>query len=475
MSLLDTYKERNADPSWKIEFSRLAEGKSGRVFKYFNTNFRTQKSFVSQFSRFERVENVSRDEWHTGGHGQESDKQRVVKLLEAQLFQRVKHIDATTNQEELLYKKTGKGQSYKKYISKFRNANQNANRNWIINYFYLLNGNYGNEKNHIVETTKKILGVSRMLEICERNLYQFLIGAIHTKNNDGNNTRKLVSLMNNEFFYIMSFYNDIEFLEIYFKSNVQAREELHNYITDNWQARNTACCISEKYKSGGSYSYLQALDEIKVFYLTYMLLSIKTTHIRSVFKNLLTKYVRNFPTNQKIVFDYLMEESETFFVILEEALEIEHETTEYFGEDHQIEDAPIPYIDVTVRTEQRKADKLFSQKKKGARKLADYKCALEQSRNCNNHYFTSKKTNEPYVEVHHLIPREYSIRFEFSIEVFTNYVVLCPNCHQLLHKAVDTERKDHVNYLFNARKDSLSNLGLKLSIEELYEFYRIEI
>ncbi len=464
MSILDIYKERNTNVAWKTKFVSLATGNKGRLFNYINTNFRQQKSFIPQFEKFENVENIDRNNWEIQeGHGQEKDKQRVVKLLEAMLFQRKQKQQASPRSgRQFVYKKTDKGVSYKKYIDKKYEKDQS----WIVNYMYLLNGNYGNEKNHISQATKRLLDILRMLNISEKDLPNLFKEIIDTK--------KVRELITKDLFYVISLYGDIEFLEMYFNSSATEKKELHDYITTNLDNRDTICCISNKYRAGGNYSHPMAIDEIKVFYFTYVLLKPKSKNLKYVLGNLLNVYGKFFNFNKKETREYLNEESKIFDLILEEVLEVELEDDFVTEDAGEVDNFPVGYIDTTTIDGRRKANRIFSVKKKKARETANYRCSLESRRNCQNHYFTSKATNKNYVQVHHLVPREYSNRFDNSIEVFPNYITLCPNCHLLLHHAVDRERKDHLTGLLNERKEKLSRLNLNINLEELFEFYGIE-
>ena len=300
MTLLKIYKEKNSDPAWNERFFSLAKNKQGRVFKYINTNFRTQSAFATQFTRFENVEGVARSDWGVQDtHSQEVDKQRVVKLLEAELFQGFKENGGMT------YRKTAKGVSYRKYIDEGFEESEK----WIINYFYLLNGNYDNEHNHIPIKTKEVLNLLNLLGIGEKNLLDLLSEFLKAKNKE--------DLIKEDLFYIMSFYADLEFLEMYFHSNPEEKGELHAYILNNLQQENDQCCISHKYRTGGNYAYGMLMDEVKVFYVTYILLKIKWQETKYVFNKLLEEYNKIFPFNDKEqVVAYLQGEINIFEPIL---------------------------------------------------------------------------------------------------------------------------------------------------------------
>ena len=79
-----------------------------------------------------------------------------------------------------------------------------------------------------------------------------------------------------------------------------------------------------------------------------------------------------------------------------------------------------------------------------------------------------------YLELHHLIPREFRNDFSYSIEVLANYVTLCPRCHRQIHLAVDRERKHLINALYEERKGRLAIVGLGLDLSVIQDYYKIE-
>lgn len=83
--------------------------------------------------------------------------------------------------------------------------------------------------------------------------------------------------------------------------------------------------------------------------------------------------------------------------------------------------------------------------------------------------FTSRTNNHPYVEAHHLIPMSAQDDFEYSLDVPANIVVLCPNCHRLLHYGNDI--KPILKKLYDDRILSLSKSGLNITFEQLLFYY----
>lgn len=99
--------------------------------------------------------------------------------------------------------------------------------------------------------------------------------------------------------------------------------------------------------------------------------------------------------------------------------------------------------------------------------MANYECQV----NPTHKTFTSKVTNNNYVEVHHLAPMEFQEKFQYSLDVPPNIISLCPNCHSRFHHAIDSDRNEIIEQFFNHRKSELETYGIRLSLEQLLEMY----
>ena len=104
-------------------------------------------------------------------------------------------------------------------------------------------------------------------------------------------------------------------------------------------------------------------------------------------------------------------------------------------------------------------------------KIADYKCEIDES----HPTFTRKSNNEKYTEAHHLIPIKYQDYFDYSLDVEENICSLCSNCHNCLHYGIDEERFVLLRKLYEKRKEHLKNVGLDITLDQLIEFYNINI
>lgn len=460
MTLLEVYKEKNKDEEWSKKFSSTARDAYGTLFGYTDTNFRKQETFCGSFAKLEEIEGKDRSEWgKTLKKEQEKHKQYIVNCLAAKLFKRM--------DKQSQVKKTEKGLLYKQFIE---SVEFNEDEKWLINYIFLINGHWLNEPMHIIKRAKEVSSAFDSISPINNELQL----KINESLNLGN--VKFEDLIKYDFFYILSFYADPEFLEIYLNSSDEELAKFRSYVQENQKekSKNKRCCISKKMYAGGSYSVTSALDEARVFYITNELLGLKETNFRDTVSGLLEIYSGHFTIDKDKVAKYIYSNSKIFEVIISEILDIDS-TEELIGfsreEITEVEDEPQEFIDTTSRYGKNLSKNVFKRKKREVRRLADFKCKLMCINMCT--YFTGSVTKENYVQVHHLIPREFATQLLYSIEVFANYVVLCPHCHELLHHGVDRERKPSLNYLYNVRKTELKFVGLEVTIDELYDYYGV--
>lgn len=106
---------------------------------------------------------------------------------------------------------------------------------------------------------------------------------------------------------------------------------------------------------------------------------------------------------------------------------------------------------------------------KGAIQKAQYKCELELEHST----FKSRKTNEMFMEPHHLIPISKQYLFENDIDITSNIISLCPNCHSKIHYGQTAEVKQLLETLFNKRKNDLYECGIQIDLETLFALYDI--
>lgn len=464
MGLLDIYKEKNTNQEWFKNHASLGKGAAGRMFEYTNTNFRGQKAFIKVFPPFLEIENMPRDQWPRQGHGQEKHKHHVINMIQSKLFRK----DVSG-----LYSRTTKGQLYGQFIE---NDFENAEK-WLLNYLFLLNGYYTNRKNYIVYRVKEdLLGFLLSTDGITEELLVDSAGQLLA-------SESLNTALRSPFFYIHSFYDDSDFLIGYLRSTEEEREELAQYIESNIRTERFSCCISKKYKPRGNFNHSMLLDETKVFLLTLFLVRSQESNMA----NLPEVFVGNYntsiaPIDRDQVLTYLLENKNVFDPIFAEILELEEIEMAISGavgvEDQPVEvedrDVAEDYIDETSEEGKQKIKAVYNLRKRQARIQSGYTCALENINGCGSIYFTAKANGENFLELHHLIPREFRNDFSYSIEVLANYVTLCPRCHRQIHLAIDRERKHLIRTLFNDRKGRLGTVGLGLELKDIYSYYKID-
>lgn len=98
---------------------------------------------------------------------------------------------------------------------------------------------------------------------------------------------------------------------------------------------------------------------------------------------------------------------------------------------------------------------------------ADYLCEVDKT----DKTFL-RKNGKTYTEPHHLIPISKFRDFEYSLDVMENIVSLCSYCHNLLHYGRFEDKVIILKKLYEERKEALETVGLKLTFEQLLEYYK---
>jgi len=64
--------------------------------------------------------------------------------------------------------------------------------------------------------------------------------------------------------------------------------------------------------------------------------------------------------------------------------------------------------------------------------------------------------------------------FDASLDVHSNIVALCPNCHRAIHNATFEEKKEIIANIFNKRADNLKKQVKKINLdtEDVYNYYQ---
>lgn len=105
---------------------------------------------------------------------------------------------------------------------------------------------------------------------------------------------------------------------------------------------------------------------------------------------------------------------------------------------------------------------------------AEYKCEVDPE-----HKTFSNKNEECYMEGHHLIPctvknaREIWEKDRINIDCKENIVSLCPTCHRAIHMGNQDAKKRVLSSLIEKRLQTLKDIGINITEEDLYRLYGI--
>lgn len=460
--ILNYYKEKNTIKEWKENHESSAH--DNIMYAYNGTNGRGLKSFYNAFDKMKEVEGKNRKDWPKSEKtNQEIHKQYTARVLQAKLFY----------QSEGVFNKTSKGFSYDRFLK----SNLKDNDKFLVNLIYIFDGYFYDINNYLFERSKEIKNsIEYNLTDSEK---QFCKKATNIFVSNLPVIKKFSDFIEYDYFYLHSMFDDHEFIKLYVSSSEDDRKELKEYILSNYNSGKYNCCLSKKYKPGGVYTINTLKEDSLVYSISLSLSEIHYIDFDSTVNKLTDILASYMIINKNVIINFLNEEKNIIDAIFKNIFNCE-EIEEPIVEDVPISDVdlyseidkPEPRIDDTTIEGKKQISYIFASRKKIARLQSEYKCALEDYNDCK--YFTSKTTNQNYVEVHHFIPREFSNNFGYSIDVLANYVTLCPHCHKMIHLATDRERKNAINYIYKKRIDRLNHCGLEVDIKEIYKYYSIE-
>ncbi len=108
-------------------------------------------------------------------------------------------------------------------------------------------------------------------------------------------------------------------------------------------------------------------------------------------------------------------------------------------------------------------------KAKEALKKVNFYCEID----AKHKTFESKYSKENFVEAHHLIPMSCQGNFkDISLDILSNIIALCPNCHRAIHNSEQNFQKKLIKQLFDNRYEQLIKQGISIKFEDLLELYQ---
>ena len=105
--------------------------------------------------------------------------------------------------------------------------------------------------------------------------------------------------------------------------------------------------------------------------------------------------------------------------------------------------------------------------------LTGYRCQIGVLLR-EDHSLFENKNGEPYLEIHHLIAlKAAKAFFPLNLDIASNLVPLCPNCHAKLHHGSYDEKLIILRMLYDKRIKALNEDGIYISFEDLLNKYYI--
>lgn len=467
MNINDYYFGKCKDDKWYNNYYQCGDNSDGSIFKCFSTNYRDLFSFEYYFKEFKKYIGIPRKEWNKKETtGQEVAKQYVANMVNSFLY-----LSKRDENNELIYELSSRGKDFERMI----NNDFTDNEKKLLLFIYLMNSSFKMTPRYLLKKGWNVWDCWEKVGFDEniilKDIENFINNEIENKN--------VSEIFNYDITWYISFYTDLSFLKLYKIATKEEKYKLHIETIADYKARKEENVIAWKYKST-NFQKPMLLDTLMIVYLSKIInfCKINDTSYIEFYEELINSYSKLYIIDKKKIKDYIFANDNVFKVIFNNAISEEDDFTEryipvYRKENvKEIDSLLNEKIDSTSQEGVKKLEVVRSVLKKLAKEKTNYQCIFHDLNNCK--YFTSKEENKNYLEIHHLVPREFSYNFEDTIEFVENYIPLCPRCHRMIHKAVDRERIVLINYLFNIRHKDLEEHGIDVTIKELYEFYKID-
>lgn len=116
-------------------------------------------------------------------------------------------------------------------------------------------------------------------------------------------------------------------------------------------------------------------------------------------------------------------------------------------------------IEVSSSTKSGRIVPRHADRKLNALVKADFCCEIDK----NHPTFKRRNSDKNYTETHHLIPLEYSMEFQYTLDTEENIVSLCSNCHNQIHYGAGADML--IKKLYHERKDLLKAAGIGTTLK----------
>lgn len=459
--LLDYYKNMwdNADIAKK--YWQCGAQDFGNILWFMNVNFRTlSPAFENAYNRLKQEEGHTAAEFATvDSHGQSAVKQHTVRMRQMWLF----YID-----ENGCYRCSKRGKVFEQIMG---DAKLSTEEKDLFCYLFMLASEFNTTAKYLFQRTNECFTFYQDAGYSINDILAMQRDFIEYSQKEG---IRIADLADRDYFYIINLYRpyrQTDFLKQFIQSTEEDKNELKQYVQSNIREHRSCCILSKKYETSGNFNKPMIINCTWILYITKRLQLLGAISYNEFIAAILNFYGELFDIDTPKLSDILSEHRNIFETIYNILYDVAIK-----GEPNLLTEEEInKVVDPTDLAGQAHQNQVSDILKQMAKEKSNYRCALESIEGCSRHYFTSKRENQNYVEVHHFIPREFASEFEHTIEILDNYVTLCPCCHRKIHHAVDRERQHMILAIYNQRKDILEQDGIHVENEsKLLGFYKFD-
>ena len=99
-------------------------------------------------------------------------------------------------------------------------------------------------------------------------------------------------------------------------------------------------------------------------------------------------------------------------------------------------------------------------------KISKYECQINQKHKT----FIDRRTNQSYMEVHHIIPLRWSKKLDVDLDIIENMICLCPRCHRAVHYSSEATMRKLLYTILSIKDSDLSVIDKDINIEKLLNY-----
>lgn len=464
--LLEYYRSMWSNDNVARKYWQCGVNDYGSLLWFMNTNFRTiAPAFTNAYDILKDEEGRTAAEFTlVATSGQTKVKQVTVRMRQIWFF----YLDA-----EDRYRRSKRGKVFETAMAGSEFSPEEKD---LICYLFLLAAEFNTTSNYLFKRTKELFGYYHDAGFSTQEILDLQKLFIST----AGKSSSMSELAKEDYFYISNLYRpyrETDFLKQFYSSSPSDKEELKKYVYNNLAAHASNCILSKKYEPGGNFNKPMIVEVAWILNITEKLLLLGKVGFDKFIDSVLSFYSDFFTVRRERILNFINDHKDVFENIYNVVYDVKVQQTTGLLTIDEIE--AIGVVDPTDMQGQAQQYQVSETYKQMAKEQSNYRCILEDTEMCTDHYFTAKKEKQNYVEVHHFIPREFASEFEHTIEILDNYVTLCPCCHRKIHHAVDRERRPMILAIYSKRKDLLKQHGILINspkdVLKLYKFDPEEI